>query len=121
MFLLGLNPAYTPMVHMSNPLDLNTAIENAKQAESSYQFLAPPAAQPTSQVNSATIDALSKLTQQMETLSINFANATTTQAQAPPVSNSYPTQRNRGRLFDPSRPSRRDIECYKCGQKGHYA
>jgi hypothetical protein len=38
MFLMGLNPAYTPLVYSQNPADLNAAINSARTIEIGYNF-----------------------------------------------------------------------------------
>ena len=38
MFLMGLNPAYTPMVYSTNPANLDTAITAARTVEIGFNF-----------------------------------------------------------------------------------
>src|SRR5215216_5019047 len=38
MFLMGLNPAYTPLVYSQNPVDLNAAVNSARTIEIGYNF-----------------------------------------------------------------------------------
>ena len=109
----------TPMVTMNNPQDLNTTIELAKRAESGYQFNHPYLNQNTTTTNAAS-EAINKLTQQIEQISLNYAN----------ISNSLNKQNeprenkryNRNKNFQrKGRTDKRNIVCYKCGNKGHYA
>jgi hypothetical protein len=83
LFLYGLNPLYIPIVSMTDPGTLDAALNGAKQAESSYQFLTPPPSIPTAAAHTVTTDtttadALNNLAQQMELLVTSYASATTT-------------------------------------------
>ncbi|POG66835.1 hypothetical protein GLOIN_2v1654103, partial [Rhizophagus irregularis DAOM 181602=DAOM 197198] len=79
------------------------------------------------------MEAIEALTQQMQKLSLNYANlssallAQTQPIQPQPVRRIQPARytqpNNLTQTFRPNRPRTdiRDIECYRCGEKGHYA
>src|SRR5213078_3602120 len=94
MFLYGLNPLLTPLVSTENPANLDAAMERAKVVETGYNYV--PTRQislnvPAAAVENLTINAISQqpapkakllnpgseleaLTQQMQQLTINYAN-----------------------------------------------
>src|SRR5436305_15019806 len=96
MYLYGLNPLLTPLVSTSNPANLNAAIERAKVVETGYNYvptkqislnvltataenltmnIKQTIAKPTTvEANPAQANDIEALTQQMQQLSLNYAN-----------------------------------------------
>ena len=95
MFLYGLDPLLTPLVSTNNPANLNAAMERAKVVETGYNYV--PTKQISLNVPAATMEnpainaiiqpqpapktkipdpgnELEALTQQMQQLSLNYAN-----------------------------------------------
>src|SRR4051812_2498518 len=85
MFLMGLNPVYTPMVYAQAPNDLAATVNAARNIEIGYNFatgkiprdtsitsstLAVAAPKPTLIVNTE----INELTKKLEQLAINYAN-----------------------------------------------
>ena len=97
MFLFGLNPLITPMVHMQAAVDLNALIVHARNAETGYNYARMgPTITGTPLTNNAPVmeatapytapmtttmppeSALAELTKQMQQLTINYANLAST-------------------------------------------
>ncbi|CAB4405682.1 unnamed protein product [Rhizophagus irregularis] len=145
MFLFGLNPAITPMVHLQNAATLSDVISNARKVETglNYAHLGPSVTGVATKVatistapvktESPQMEAIEALTQQMQKLSLNYANLSSALlAQTQPIQPQlvrriqpvrYTQPNNLTQTFRPNRPRTdiRDIECYRCGEKGHYA
>ena len=120
IFLYGLNPILMPMITLANPQDLDSAIDFAKRAESGYQ-LNSMYLNPNIIANNLTNDAINRLTRQMEQISLNYAEISkAVSTSVEPIEQkeqrrSFRNRNTRGK-FD-----KRNIECYNCGEKGHYA
>ncbi|GBC24699.2 retroviral aspartyl protease family protein [Rhizophagus irregularis DAOM 181602=DAOM 197198] len=145
MFLFGLTPTITPMVHLQDANTLSDVIGNARKVETglNYAHLGPSVTGIATKVatvsttpaktESSQMEAIEALTQQMQKLSLNYANlssallAQTQPIQPQPVRRIQPARytqpNNLTQTFRPNRPRTdiRDIECYRCGEKGHYA
>ncbi|CAB5379958.1 unnamed protein product [Rhizophagus irregularis] len=145
MFLFGLTPTITPMVHLQDANTLSDVIGNARKVETglNYAHLGPSVTGIATKVatvsttpaktESPQMEAIEALTQQMQKLSLNYANlssallAQTQPIQPQPVRRIQPARytqpNNLTQTFRPNRPRTdiRDIECYRCGEKGHYA
>ncbi|GBC18044.2 hypothetical protein GLOIN_2v1843776 [Rhizophagus irregularis DAOM 181602=DAOM 197198] len=145
MFLFGLTPTITPMVHLQDANTLSDVIGNARKVETglNYAHLGPSVTGIATKVatvsttpaktESLQMEAIEALTQQMQKLSLNYANlssallAQTQPIQPQPVRRIQPARytqpNNLTQTFRPNRPRTdiRDIECYRCGEKGHYA
>jgi hypothetical protein len=106
MFLMGLNPAYTPLVYSQNPADLDDAVNSARTIEIGYNFAtgrvtksdnstpSVPSVVPKNVIANNEVD---ELTKRMEQLSLNYANLTTAllaQTQTPPRRRNFPNERN---------------------------
>ena len=81
MFLFGLNPAITPMVHMQQANDLNTLVNHARNAETGFNYaqLGPSVTGTAKPVKSTNItptpeSAIEELAKQMQQLTVNYAN-----------------------------------------------
>ncbi|GBC26766.2 RNA-directed DNA polymerase homolog [Rhizophagus irregularis DAOM 181602=DAOM 197198] len=144
MFLFGLTPTITPMVHLQDANTLSDVIGNARKVETglNYAHLGPSVTGIATKVatvlttpaktESPQMEAIEALTQQMQKLSLNYANlssallAQTQPIQPQPVRRIQPARytqpNNLTQTFRPNRPRTdiRDIECYRCGEKGHY-
>jgi hypothetical protein len=131
MFLFGLNPALTPMVHMQNPMNVNDAITHARNAEIGLNY-ATTAITPTTYINTTGTQAkekgqdIDKLVQQMEQLSLNYAQisaaltAQTVPTFRPSNRNSSGYARPSTSNFNGNRPrNNASIKCYNCNQLGH--
>ena len=106
MFLMGLNPAYTPLVYSQNPADLDAAVNSARTIEIGYNFATgrmPKNLNTTTSITPATSKStfasneVDELTKRMEQLSLNYANLTTAllaQPQAPPRRRNFNNERN---------------------------
>src|SRR3990170_6342330 len=120
MFLMGLNPAYTPLVYSQNPADLDATVNSARTIEIGYNFTSGKAPKdistttvftPKNVITNAEVD---ELTKKLEQLSINYANLTTAllaQLQQPP------RIRNERTYNDATRRPRQNmfpITCYNC-------
>ena len=87
MFLMGLNPAYTPLVYSQNPADLDAAINSTWTIEIGYNFASGKVPKDISTTtvstpkNVVTNAEVNELTKKLEQLSINYANLTTIQPQ----------------------------------------
>ncbi|GBC48416.2 retroviral aspartyl protease family protein [Rhizophagus irregularis DAOM 181602=DAOM 197198] len=145
MFLFGLTPTITPMVHLQDANTLSDVIGNARKVETglNYAHLGPSVTGIATKVatvsttpaktESPQMEAIEALTQQMQKLSLNYANlssallAQTQPIQPQPVRRIQPARytqpNNLTQTFRPNRPRTdiRDIKCYRCGEKGHYA
>src|SRR6185369_10738344 len=99
MFLMGLNPAYTPLVYSSNPGNLDAAIVSARAVEVGFNFATGSAPKTMTTTTATTASAgyttmtpiankmmdptpvnnneLDELTKKIEQLAINYANLTT--------------------------------------------
>src|SRR5581483_9747888 len=135
MFLYGLDPLLTPLVSTDNPANLNAAIERAKVVETGYNYdptkrisLEVPEAIVQNSTINATIQPqttlkssipspgsdIEALTQQMQQLSINYANLSAAllaqTVQVTPTKTEYRNER-----------SVKIVTCYKCGEPGHFA
>ena len=154
MFITGLNPAIAPFVTMSNPTDLAAAITAARMAETGFNMAMPKvnlppvgeytststSAQPTSSylpmdpyqptisgpaaIKISQQSDIDKLTQQLEKLTINYANlASAFSAQIPASSQPKRSYNNNNTNQDGTYQPRRkaDVVCYRCNKKGHYA
>ena len=150
MFLFGLNPAITPMVSMQNNADLGQLIDNARKAETGFNYIQigpsitgipkpvtaatktaaftpiTPATATTSTSVVSPDSALEELTKQMEKLSINYANLYSAfQKQNRPRNNSRVAFNNNGNNSQATRNQPRanmaNTQCYNCGQLGHFS
>ena len=83
MYLYGLNPLLTPLVSTANPADLAAAIERARIVETGYNYV--PTKEMTVQVLTTIKESqkevpratdLEALTQQMQQLTLGYANLT---------------------------------------------
>ena len=134
MFLFGLNPAITPMVHMQQANDLNALINHARNAETGFNYaqIGPSVTGTARPVNpTSTVptpeSAIEELTKQMQQLTVNYANM-------------YSAMRNNGRQNDRvkrvmfgnnsygnnnrnrnenNRSINPNIRCFNCGRTGH--
>src|SRR5215216_6723872 len=148
MFLIGLNPAYTPLVYSQNPIDLDAAVNSARTIEIGYNFTTgrmPKNLNTTASVTNAipkttfASNEVDELTKRMEQLSLNYANLTTAllaQPQAPPRRRNFNNERNfsnkrnfneknfaNNRNFSNSqrRPQQTNLSCFNCGKVGHFS
>ena len=136
MFLFGLNPAITPLVHMQVANNLNALIANARNAETGFNYaqigpavtgipnpvkttVATPTPVPVEKPN-IQMNAIEDLTRQMQKLTINYANLSNAL-----MAQTQPVRRTQPQSFGNQRPTMRrnlqEISCYRCGEKGHYA
>src|SRR3989337_2036395 len=127
MFLMGLNPAYTPLVYSQNPADLDATVNSARTIEIGYNFASGKAPKdisittvstPKNVVTNAEVD---ELTKKLEQLSINYANLTTALLAQP---QQLPRRRNQRTYNDATRRPRQNmspITCYNCNREGHIA
>ena len=96
---------------------MNAAIEQAKRAESGYQFnysyLNP---QPT--ISNEATDAIHKLTKQMEQITVNYANISKTFEGQNEQSERKRYNRNYNQK---NRIDKRNLKCYNCEERGHFA
>ena len=136
MFLFGLNPAITPMVHMQQANDLNTLVNHARNAETGFNYaqLGPSVtgtAKPVKSANAvpAPKSAIEELAKQMQQLTVNYANMYSAMR-----NNNNSQQNDRGKcvIFGNNnnyennarnRPENNrinpNIRCFNCGRIGH--
>jgi hypothetical protein len=142
MFLMGLNPAYTPMVYAQNPNDLAATVNAARNIEIGYNFATGKTPRDISvtpftstftpskpaPVVSTEID---ELTKKLEQLTINYANlssAMLAQLPAPRRRNGPNKTTSRPQNIGPNANVYRsqnagpnDFTCYNCNAPGHIA
>src|SRR5215216_771280 len=149
MFLMGLNPAYTPLVYFQNPVDLDAAVNSARTIEIGYNFATgrmPKNLNTTANVTNAipkttfASNEVDELTKRMKQLSLNYANLTTAllaQSQAPPRRRNFNNERNfpnernfnnernfSGNRSYPNtqrRPQPTNLSCFNYGKVGHFS
>ena len=130
LYIMGLLPAYTPLVYTQNPADVDAAVEAARRVELGYGF-----ASGSKKKTSTTIDRsnnighdllenspvtskeLEDLSKKLEQLTVNYANI----ASALLV---QPTNRNDStRTFNRNggRRNTSQLTCYNCNKVGHIA
>ena len=91
MYLMGLNPAYTPLVYAQNPADFNAAVKAARRVEIGFNFASGTASKKASlstatsstSIVKAVLDPtpvtnqeVNELTKKLEQLTVNYANLT---------------------------------------------
>jgi hypothetical protein len=149
MFLMRLNPAYTPLVYSQNPADLDASVNSARMIEIGCNFAtgrvtksvnstsSVPSVVPKNVIANNEVD---ELTKRMEQLSLNYANLTTAllaQTQTPPRRRNFNNERNfpnernftNERNFSGNRSysntQRRsqptNLTCFNCGKVGHFS
>ena len=132
MYLMGLNPGYTPLVYAQNPADLNAAIDAARRVEIGFNFASgiPPkkvslsTAATDNPITKAVLDTtpvtnqeVDELTKKLEQLTVNYANLTTALlAQTATLQERRPAVRSTPRTTT-TRTS--TITCFNCGKQGH--
>ena len=101
MFLMGLNPTYTPLVYSQNPADLDAVINSARTIEIGYNFatgrIPKSINNPVSVTPKPVNNEVDELTKRMEQLSLNYANLTTAllaQTQTLPRIRNFNNERN---------------------------
>ena len=140
MFLHGIRPTLIPFVQLNNPNTLQDAIDVARRTEAGFNLSSSkssgtPLASSSKETKEETKkdDEISNLTQQLQQLTLNYANLTSAfMAQAggsnPRGNNNtnYNNSYNRTASI-PNQPPRRntrdlsDVTCYRCRRPGHYA
>src|SRR5436305_12368629 len=138
MFLHGLRHTLIPFVSMKDPATTAEAIEVARKIEAGFNLLSIKSEEtPTSgsskgkeKDETKKEDEINALTQQLQQLTLNYANLTSAfMAQAGGTNTSQSLQpRNNNRYSNFSTPPPRsaprdlsDITCYRCERNGHYA
>ncbi|CAB4446865.1 unnamed protein product [Rhizophagus irregularis] len=133
-FINGLSPIYVSQVVLSAPANLATAITRAKLVETGVKYTlmnvmpkeeatntttttTTPA--PIAQVETVLKNEIDALTQQMQQLSINYANLSASLTKPPRPINRTSRPENFNRTNRPR--NRQEIQCYNCGKMGHFA
>ncbi|HVI20426.1 MAG TPA: hypothetical protein VM660_00015, partial [Bacillus sp. (in: firmicutes)] len=132
MFLHGLRPTLIPFVQMNDPGTLQITIDTARRTEAGFNLSTSKTGEGASSSNPKNKEEIKKddeinaLTQQLQQLTLNYANLTSAlMAQSGGESNprnSRPTNTNmsyqapRRNNWNPA-----DVTCYRCGRPGHYA
>ena len=138
MFLHGLRHTLIPFVSMKDPATTAEAIEVARKIEAGFNLSSIKSEEtPTSgsskgkeKDETKKEDEINALTQQLQQLTLNYANLTSAfmaQAGGTNTSQSLPPRNNNRYSNFSTPPPRRaprdlsDITCYRCGRNGHYA
>ena len=136
MFLYGLDPLLTPLVSTENPANLDAAIKRAKVVKTGYNYvltelisinipatiaettvnatIQPQTTSPKSNVSSPKND-IKVLTQQMQQLTINYANLSAALLAQTAQATSTKLKKHR------NEEKAKIVTCYNCGEPGHFA
>src|SRR5215213_2424731 len=116
MYLCGLNALLTPMVSISAPADLSTAIDSARTVETGYNFKTPLG-------TSDTKDEVDELTKKIEQLTLNYATIASALAVHPTPNQRRPNREQSSSRFSRNRTNNNNNNrtCYNCHQLGHIA
>src|SRR5687767_4284247 len=132
MYLMGLNPGYTPLVYAQNPADFNAAVDAARRVEIGFNFASgiPPkktslsTAAINNPITKAVLDTtpvtnqeVDELTKKLEQLTVNYANLTS----ALLAQTATPQERRPAPRSTPRTTTTRTstITCFNCGKQGH--
>ena len=131
MYLMGLNPGYTPLVYAQNPADFNAAVEAARRVEIGFNFASgtvPKKASLSTATSTSIVKAIldptpvtnqevDELTKKLEQLTVNYANLTS----ALLAQTATPQERRLTPRTTPRTITNRTstITCYNCGKQGH--
>jgi hypothetical protein len=141
MYLYGLIPLLTPLVATANPQDLAAAIERARAVETGYNYIptkeitvqAPstvkenPITNPANNNLTTTPTDFDALSQQLQQLTLNYANLTTALMAQPTPTAQHGNRREQtsgrnnrpysNRTYNNNRTT--NLTCYNCGKPGH--